>query len=198
MLILALDCSEVHIGARPRNKSDAIRQVGALLVESGHIEPGYVANMLARERVADTFLDNDIAIPHGIPKDRGMIRKTGVAVLQVADDFTPPDTAQLDPRSLDIPGVVGAGASILDLADDTPRILDGESGLLVARPSAADPAAEGTIRGKLLIERTRKSFARCYRHPALISPYSCCRAENATTVARNCQRDRSVAGVGVR
>ncbi len=81
--MLTLDSSEVRIGARPRNKSDAIRQVGALLVESGHIEPGYVASMLARERVADTFLGNGIAIPHGIPKDRGMIRKTGVAVLQV-------------------------------------------------------------------------------------------------------------------
>lgn len=81
--MLTLDSSEVRIGARPRNKSDAIRQVGALLVESGHIEPGYVASMLARERVADTFLGNGIAIPHGIPKDRGLIRKTGVAVLQV-------------------------------------------------------------------------------------------------------------------
>jgi mannitol/fructose-specific phosphotransferase system IIA component len=39
--------------------------------------------MLARERVANTFLGNGIAIPHGIPKDRGLIRQTGVAVLQI-------------------------------------------------------------------------------------------------------------------
>jgi len=81
--MLALDSSEVRIGGSPRDKTDAIRQVGALLVESGHIEAGYVASMLARERVADTFLGNGIAIPHGIPKDRGLILKTGVAVLQV-------------------------------------------------------------------------------------------------------------------
>ena len=81
--MLALDSSEVRIGGCPRDKTDAIRQVGALLVESGHIEAGYVASMLARERVANTFLGNGIAIPHGIPKDRGLILKTGVAVLQV-------------------------------------------------------------------------------------------------------------------
>jgi phosphocarrier protein FPr len=81
--MLALDSSEVRIGGSPRDKTDAIRQVGALLVESGHIEAGYVKSMLARERVADTFLGNGIAIPHGIPKDRGLILKTGVAVLQV-------------------------------------------------------------------------------------------------------------------
>ncbi len=81
--MLALDSSEVRIGGSPRDKTDAIRQVGSLLVESGHIEPGYIDSMLARERVANTFLGNGIAIPHGIPKDRGLIRKTGVAVLQV-------------------------------------------------------------------------------------------------------------------
>jgi phosphocarrier protein FPr len=81
--MLALDSSEVRIGGRPRDKAEAIRQVGALLVESGHIDQRYVASMLARERVADTFLGNGIAIPHGIPEDRGLILKTGVAVLQV-------------------------------------------------------------------------------------------------------------------
>jgi multiphosphoryl transfer protein len=81
--MIALDSSEVRLGGRPRDKTEAIRQVGALLVESGHIQPGYIASMLARERVANTFLGNGIAIPHGIPKDRGLIAKTGVAVLQV-------------------------------------------------------------------------------------------------------------------
>jgi phosphocarrier protein FPr len=95
--VLVLDASEVRIGGSPRDKSEAIRQVGALLVESGHIEPGYVESMLARERVANTFLGNGIAIPHGIPKDRGLIRKTGVAVLQVPGgvEWNPGETVHL-------------------------------------------------------------------------------------------------------
>ena len=81
--MLALDPSAVRIGSTPSNKTEAIRQVGELLVSSGNIEHGYIASMLAREKIANTFLGNGIAIPHGIPKDRELIRKTGVAVLQV-------------------------------------------------------------------------------------------------------------------
>ena len=81
--MLALDPSAVRIGGNPSNKIEAIRQVGELLVNCGNIEPGYIASMLAREKIANTFLGNGIAIPHGIPKDRELIRKTGVAVLQV-------------------------------------------------------------------------------------------------------------------
>jgi phosphocarrier protein FPr len=81
--MLALDPSSVRIGGNPADKAEAIRQVGELLVQAGNIEPGYIASMLAREKIANTFLGNGIAIPHGIPKDRGLIRKTGVAVLQV-------------------------------------------------------------------------------------------------------------------
>jgi phosphocarrier protein FPr len=81
--MLAVDPAAVRIGATPKDKADAIRQVGELLVGCGNIEPGYVASMLAREKIANTFLGNGIAIPHGIPKDRELIRNTGVAVLQV-------------------------------------------------------------------------------------------------------------------
>ncbi len=73
----------VRLGATAADKTDAIRQVGQILVEAGFIEPGYVDSLLAREKVANTFLGNGIAIPHGVPKDRGLIKQTGVAVLQV-------------------------------------------------------------------------------------------------------------------
>jgi len=81
--MLALDPSAVRIGGQPSDKAEAIRQVGELLVRSGNIDPGYIASMMAREKIANTFLGNGIAIPHGIPKDRELILKTGVAVLQV-------------------------------------------------------------------------------------------------------------------
>ncbi|WP_373237083.1 phosphoenolpyruvate--protein phosphotransferase [Cohaesibacter celericrescens] len=75
--------SAIEVGAQAENKADAIRKVGALLVKSGNIEPGYVDSMMAREEVANTFLGNGISIPHGIPKDRDLIKQTGVAVLQL-------------------------------------------------------------------------------------------------------------------
>ena len=95
--MISLDLSAVRLGATAVDKTDAIRQVGRILVEAGYIEPGYVDSLLARERVANTFLGNGIAIPHGVPKDRGMIKQTGVAVLQVPDgvEWNPGDRVHL-------------------------------------------------------------------------------------------------------
>ncbi len=95
--MLSLDASAVRLGATAANKTDAIRQVGQILIDAGYIEPGYVDSLLAREKVANTFLGNGIAIPHGVPKDRGLIKQTGVAVLQVPDgvDWNPGDRVHL-------------------------------------------------------------------------------------------------------
>jgi phosphocarrier protein FPr len=67
------------------NKAEAIHAAGNLLVSSQYMKAGYIDSMLAREKVANTFLGNGIAIPHGLPKDRDLILRTGIAVLQVPD-----------------------------------------------------------------------------------------------------------------
>ncbi len=108
------------------NKTDAIRQVGKLLVDSGFIEPAYVDSLLAREKVANTFLGNGIAIPHGVPKDRGLIKQTGVAVLQVPDgvEWGPGDSVHL---------VVGIAAK----SDEHLQILSNLTSVLGDREEAA-------------------------------------------------------------
>lgn len=77
-----LQVHQIRLRATPATKEDAIRQVGQVLIESGHIEPGYIASMLGREMVANTYLGNGIVIPHGLPEDRDLIKQTGIAVLQ--------------------------------------------------------------------------------------------------------------------
>lgn len=81
--MLKIEPSNVRMGAQAASKEDAIRQVAELLVRCGCIEPAYAESMLARERVANTYLGKGVAIPHGLPKDRDLIRRTGIAVLQV-------------------------------------------------------------------------------------------------------------------
>ena len=81
--MLQLESANVLLGSRAGSKGEAIRQVAELLVRSGCVEPGYADSMLAREGVANTYLGHGIAIPHGMPKDRGLIRRTSIAVLQV-------------------------------------------------------------------------------------------------------------------
>ncbi|HKH44513.1 MAG TPA: PTS sugar transporter subunit IIA [Thermoanaerobaculia bacterium] len=71
--MLRLEAENVLLGALAVSKEQAIRQVADLLVRSGFIEPGYADSMLARERVANTYLGQGIAIPHGLPKDRELM-----------------------------------------------------------------------------------------------------------------------------
>ena len=86
--MITIEPKQVQVQAQARDKQDAIRQVAQLLVESGAIETGYIQSMLGRERVANTYLGNGIAIPHGMPEDRALIHQTGIAVLQVAGGVT--------------------------------------------------------------------------------------------------------------
>ncbi|SHJ36387.1 phosphocarrier protein FPr [Malonomonas rubra DSM 5091] len=81
--MLNLDKELIVLGAQVAGKKEAIELVGDVLVRNGYIDAAYVASMNAREAVANTFLGNGIAIPHGLPEDRELIKKTGVAVLQI-------------------------------------------------------------------------------------------------------------------
>lgn len=81
--MLDLDKNSIKLGASAVNKTDAIQQVGTLLVQAGQMQPEYITSMMHREQVANTYLGNGIAIPHGLPKDRDLILTTGIAVLQL-------------------------------------------------------------------------------------------------------------------
>ncbi|CCG08328.1 phosphoenolpyruvate--protein phosphotransferase [Pararhodospirillum photometricum] len=75
----------VKTGACAATKAEAIEAVVALLVAAGKVDPRYAQSMLGREKVANTFLGNGIAIPHGLPRDRALIHATALAVLQVPE-----------------------------------------------------------------------------------------------------------------
>jgi mannitol/fructose-specific phosphotransferase system IIA component len=80
--MIELGTENIKLHAQAADKTDAIRQGGQLLVDNGYMQPGYIDSMLAREKVANTYLGNGIAIPHGLPKDRELILRTGISVTQ--------------------------------------------------------------------------------------------------------------------
>jgi phosphocarrier protein FPr len=94
----------ISLQATAGDKTDAIRQAGALLVNTGCVAPEYVDGMLARERTMSTYLGNSVAIPHGEYDDRGRVYHTGISVLQLPAgvEWEPGETARL---------VVGIAAS---------------------------------------------------------------------------------------
>ncbi len=83
MGILARD--RIRLQATARDRDDAIRQAGELLVQSGCVKPAYVDGMLAREATMSTYLGNGVSIPHGEYDDREHILRTGISVLQLQD-----------------------------------------------------------------------------------------------------------------
>ena len=80
---LPLTLRTIRLGATAADKAAAIRLAGEILVSAGYIESGYIDSMLAREGEANTCLGHGIAIPHGQQKDRTLIKKTGLAVVQI-------------------------------------------------------------------------------------------------------------------
>ncbi|WP_414657862.1 phosphoenolpyruvate--protein phosphotransferase [Deinococcus sp. VB343] len=73
----------VRVGAAPASKDEALSQVVELLAAGGKVDPAYLAGMRERETQANTYLGSGVAIPHGTPESRHLIRQTGIAVLQV-------------------------------------------------------------------------------------------------------------------
>ena len=80
--MLQVSESQVRLGLSAPNKTEAIRLAGRAMVDSGLIDPGYIDSMLGREAVSGTYLGSGIAIPHGLPEARDLVRRTGVVVVQ--------------------------------------------------------------------------------------------------------------------
>jgi mannitol PTS system EIIA component len=81
MAVLSLE--RIRLQGTAVDKLDAIRQSGELLVNSGCVEAGYIAGMLAREETMSTYLGNGVSIPHGAYDNKGQILQTGISVLQL-------------------------------------------------------------------------------------------------------------------
>jgi phosphoenolpyruvate-protein phosphotransferase len=80
--MIQLGIQSIQLRGQASNKSEAIKLVASLLVANGNMQVAYSDSMLQREKIANTYLGNGIAIPHGLPKDRELITQTGIAVAQ--------------------------------------------------------------------------------------------------------------------
>ncbi len=80
-----LDRDLIVLGAKFSDKWEAIRAAGDLLVRGGRVEREYVDTMIAREETATVYVGNNLAIPHGTQGSEELIRRSGIACLQVPD-----------------------------------------------------------------------------------------------------------------
>ena len=80
-----LPAGNVRLAVRAASRDDAIREAGAILVEAGAVDPGYVDSMLEREGSVSTYMGNFLAIPHGTNEAKPAIRKTAISFVRYPD-----------------------------------------------------------------------------------------------------------------
>lgn len=72
----------VVIGQKSVTRDEAIKFAGQLLIDSGYVSGDYVDAMYRREEIVSTFIGNGVAIPHGVGDAKGLIKKSGLVVVQ--------------------------------------------------------------------------------------------------------------------
>lgn len=79
--ILATENIELNVSVK--NKEDAIRYVGEILVNNGYVEETYIDKMLKRESLTSTYIGNQVAIPHGTEDSRDDVKATGISLITI-------------------------------------------------------------------------------------------------------------------
>ncbi|MDP9765082.1 phosphoenolpyruvate--protein phosphotransferase [Deinococcus enclensis] len=126
----------IRLNATAHSKNDAITQVAGLLATHGYTDPAYLQGMLDRETQANTYLGSGIAIPHGTPDTRHLIRQTGIAVLQLPQGVAwgeGGETVRL------VVGIAAASDEHLDLLRRLTRVL-ADDALVERLSTTTDPA----------------------------------------------------------
>lgn len=80
-----LVAEDFKLGLPSCTKEEAVRFVGELLVERGHVDANYVDGMLEREATVSTYLGNGVSMPHGTFESRDAVHSTGIALAQYPD-----------------------------------------------------------------------------------------------------------------
>lgn len=76
-----LQKKNILLNCEAKPKEEVIREIGGLLVESGHIESEYIEGMLKRELVFGTNIGNGIAIPHSVGEGKKDVIYSGIAIM---------------------------------------------------------------------------------------------------------------------
>ena len=126
--ILTLDTIKVQ--AKIQTKDEAIKAAGDLLLKAGIVEPAYIDSMLGREKTMSTFVGNGVAIPHGEFKNLGLVKRTGISVLQVPDgvEWEPGQVAYL------VVGIAATGDEHITVLQNLAKVVeDNDTAELLAK-----------------------------------------------------------------
>lgn len=75
----------IRLDGRARDKEEAVRQAGEMLVACGAVDPAYVESMLDREESVSTYMGEGVAIPHGTNAGRSAVLADALTVVRYPD-----------------------------------------------------------------------------------------------------------------
>lgn len=120
-----LSREKIQLNVRVNDKYEAIRLVGHMLADAGHVPAEYVEYMVKREDDLSTYMGAGLAIPHGTNEAKKLVRSTGLAVAVVPEgvDFGDGKIARL------IVGIAAVGDDHMDLLTNIAMLVSDESNL---------------------------------------------------------------------
>ncbi|MCR8659396.1 PTS sugar transporter subunit IIA [Paenibacillus endoradicis] len=120
MSILSVEKINVH--APIKTKEEAIKLVGQMLVDAGHVPANYIDKMLEREQLVSTDLGGGLAMPHGTNEAKSLIISTGISILTVPEgiDFGGDEPARL------IIGLAAIGDDHMDVLTNVAMLVSDE------------------------------------------------------------------------
>jgi len=77
-----LELDRIKLAGDARTRDEAIREVGALLVDSGSVTQAYADAMFDREASVSTYMGNFLAIPHGTNEAKDGILSSALAIVR--------------------------------------------------------------------------------------------------------------------
>src|ERR1700712_4403402 len=80
-----LAAASIRLDSKASSRDDAIRQVGAALLDTGAIDASYIDAMLERENSVSTFVGEGVAIPHGTLAGKDAVKHDAIVVLRFPD-----------------------------------------------------------------------------------------------------------------
>ncbi|WP_136708492.1 PTS sugar transporter subunit IIA [Agromyces sp. H66] len=130
-----LPTDHVRLAARATSRDDAIREAGAILVDAGAVDPGYIDSMLEREGSVSTYMGNFLAIPHGTNEAKDQIHRSALSVIRYDE---PVDWNGEEARF--VVGIAGVENEHLDILSKIAIIFSDEDAVqrLLEAPTAAD------------------------------------------------------------
>jgi len=75
----------ILLGVSCKDRWEAIRTCGQVLLDQGYIKEEYIDDMMERERLYSVYVGNYIAIPHGVANSEKNILHSGISVVQLAE-----------------------------------------------------------------------------------------------------------------